>query len=149
MHSVVGAVSQEIREFEHTKLHDVIAETEAAKGKVAAEVDGTMLKLKEAKDSLQSFSEQIGGYQKEHKNASDRGTMHGHEPSDSLLQCLQHHVEHFESDLIIHRPPPSSRLSLFLLQCKTSLFIHSCINADYSKAKHRVNGNHGTNRVHA
>lgn len=61
---------QQIRDFQHTKLGIVTAEIEAAERNVAAEVDGTMSKQKEAKDHLRFLQEQISEHQKEYANAT-------------------------------------------------------------------------------
>lgn len=101
MDDAVGTASQEIKEFQHTKLHDVLAELEAAEGKIAAEVDGTILKQKEAKDHLQSLCEQIGGHQKEHKNALNQRHDAWARTVGFSVVGLQRHAEHLDPELII------------------------------------------------
>lgn len=101
MDDAVGTASQEIKEFQHTKLHGVLAELEAAEGKIAAEVDGTILKQKEAKDHLQSLGEQIGGHQKEHKNALNQRHDAWARTVGFSVVGLQRHAEHLDPELII------------------------------------------------
>ncbi|GME56211.1 Glutamine-serine-proline rich protein [Neofusicoccum parvum] len=67
LEDAMGTASQRIEDFQRTKLQSVSAEVEAAESKIAAEVDGTLLKQKEAKDHLQSLSERISQHQKDEK----------------------------------------------------------------------------------
>ncbi|KAK7708311.1 hypothetical protein SLS57_009045 [Botryosphaeria dothidea] len=89
MDDAVGTASQEIKEFQHTKLHDVLAELEAAEGKIAAEVDGTTLKQKEAKDHLQSLGEQIASGERESWD------KRAHELEDTIKEasCLRDRLD--------------------------------------------------------
>ncbi|OJD35282.1 glutamine-serine-proline rich protein [Diplodia corticola] len=61
----VGSASQNIKDFQSTKLHDVIAEIEAAERNIAAKVDSTMLEQKETKIHLESLGDRISQHQEE------------------------------------------------------------------------------------
>ncbi|KAL1618559.1 hypothetical protein SLS56_010533 [Neofusicoccum ribis] len=72
LEDAMGTASQRIEDFQRTKLQSVSAEVEAAESKIAAEVDGTLLKQKEAKDHLASLSERISQHQKEYADATNQ-----------------------------------------------------------------------------